>query len=144
MLAGPSQNITQPFGIGSPHTYLPGIPFSVSWQFALDQTDLFAFDRLGQVGVFSVLENGRWQSSNLLGLAGFARPGSAVAASQHFGGNNQTDVFVVGTNGQLNVFSAIGSGQWNGLHSIGPAGLARSGAALVVSQRYGLNDQTDV
>jgi len=46
--------------------------------------------------------------------------------------------------GQLNLFSAVGSGNWNGPQTIGPAGLAGSGASIAVSQGLGTNDQTDV
>ena len=56
----------------------------------------------------------------------------------------QSDVYVVDTLGQLNVFSAVGSGNWSEPQTISPAGLARSGASIAVSQGLGTNDQTDL
>ena len=43
-----------------------------------------------------------------------ADPGAPVAASQHFGVDNQTDVFLVDQNGKLNLFWETDDGAWNG------------------------------
>jgi hypothetical protein len=67
-----------------------------------------------------------------------------VAASPHYGVNNQTDVFAVGADGQLRVAWVLGGGAWNGPAGIGPAGLFPPGAAVAASPHYGVNNQTDV
>jgi len=139
-----SNSITQSFNTVLPPAYAPGGPFAVSQQFGLSQTDLFAIDRAGQLVVFYVVEAGHWNSTTGLGPTGLARRGAAIAASQQFGVNNQTDVFLVGQNGQLYVFWVDGAGAWNGPVGIGPGGNARSGANLAASQQFGISNQTDV
>ncbi|MDR3560781.1 MAG: hypothetical protein P4N59_04980, partial [Negativicutes bacterium] len=141
---GQSQTVTQSFDTEIPHPYTPGIPFSVSQQFGVNQTDLFAVDSAGQLGVFYVLENGHWHSSSPKGPAGMARPGAKVAASQHFGINNQTDVFLVDQNGHLNVFWVVDSGDWNGPKMIGAGNVGNPSEAVVASQHFGVENRTDV
>jgi hypothetical protein len=109
-----------------------------------NQTDLFVVDPAGQLSMFWAVGSGAWKGPQPIGAAGFAHPAAALAVSQRFGIPNQTDVFVVDTNGQLNVFSADAAGHWRGPQPIGPAGLAPTGAALTVSQRFGATNQTDV
>ncbi len=144
LFAGPSQTVTQTFDTVIPHPYTPGIPLAVSQQFGANQTDLFAVDSLGQLGVFYALENGHWHSSNPKGPAGLARPGAAVAASQHFGVNNQTDVFLIDQNGQLEMFWVVGSGDWNEPQKIGSGNVGGSGGTVVASQHFGVDNRTDV
>jgi hypothetical protein len=87
---------------------------------------------------------GVWNGPVLVGPAGLAKTGAAIAASQQFGALNQTDVFVVDENEQLNVFWVEGAGAWSNPVKIGPTGNAPSGAALAVSQQFGATNQTDV
>ena len=56
LLAGPSKTITQTFDTEAPHLFQPGKRFAVSQQFSRNQTDLFAIDSLGQLGVFHAFE----------------------------------------------------------------------------------------
>jgi hypothetical protein len=139
--ASPSKQLIQSFGTTVQPIYTPGGPVAVSRQFGADQTSLFAVSRTGQLGVFSVQGRGRWKQMSALGPVGLAHPGAAIAASQHFGAKNRTDVFLIAQNGQLNVFWVQGTGAWNGPLEIGPTHM-HSGA-LAVSQQFGV-DQTDV
>ena len=109
-----------------------------------DQTDLFIIDKDLQLNVFWAVGSGDWQGPKTIGPKGLAHSNAVVLATQHFGVDNQTDVFVIDMNGQLNVFSAVGSGDWSGPKTIGPTGLAAQTAALAVTQRFGTNNQTDV
>ncbi len=123
----------------------PGSAVTASQQFGINnQTDVFLVDKTGQLNVFWVDGAGVWQGPEKIGPAGFANPGSAVTASQQFGINNQTDVFLVDKTGQLNVFWVDGAGAWQGPEKIGPAGFANSGSAVTASQQFGINNQTDV
>jgi hypothetical protein len=71
-------------------------------------------------------------------------PGGALAVSQQFGAN-QTDVFMIDRDGQLAVFHVEPDEQWKVKTGIGPPGLARSGAPLAASRRFGVGpEQTDV
>ena len=145
LFAGPSQTITQSFGIEIPNPYRPGNRFAVSQQFGRNQTDLFAIDSAGQLGVFYILENGHWHSSKPIGAVGLARPDAAVAASQHFGVEDRTDVFLFDQNRKLNVFWIVGNGDWNGPLAIGSKVDADPNAGkIIASQRFGIDNQTDV
>ena len=73
------------------------------------------------------------------------RPARAgLAASQQFGWPDQTDVFVVGSDGTLNVFWATGAGGWNGPQPISAQGFAPPGAYVAASEHFGVPGQTDV
>jgi hypothetical protein len=144
--AGPSTSITQSFSESStiPPTYKPGGPLAVSQQFGANQTNLYAIDRAGQLVVFYAQGGGHWAQRLALGPICLAHPGAAIAASQQFGANNQTDVFLIDQNGQLNVFWVEGTGDWNGPVKIGSSGIAHSGGPLAVSQQFGADNQTNV
>jgi hypothetical protein len=123
----------------------PGCSSAASQQFgANNQTDVFLVDNSGQLNVFWVQGEGVWVGPVKIGPAGFAPPGSGLAASQQFGANNQTDVFLVDNAGQLNVFWVQGEGVWVGPVKIGPAAFAPPGSGLAASQQFGANNQTDV
>jgi hypothetical protein len=126
-----------PVGNANPGSYL-----AASQQFGLTQTDVFLFDKNGQLNVFWVDGGGAWNGPERIGTAGFANAGSPLASSQQFG-LTQTDVFVVDKNGQLAVFWVDGGGAWNGPELIGPANIASAGSNLAASQQFGLS-QTDV
>ena len=122
-----------------------GAPVAVSKHFGVDdKTDVFVVDTNGQLNVFSAVGSGNWSAPKTIGASGLTRSAASVVASQRFGTNNQTDVYVVNTQGQLNVFSAIGSGAWSEPQTVGPSGLTVSGAAIAVAQKPGTTDQTDV
>ena len=78
-----------------------------------DRTSVFVVRANGQLQVYWVL-GGAWNGQMLIGSTGCFPPGAAVAASPHYGVNNQTDVFAVGADGQLRVASVLGGGAWNG------------------------------
>jgi hypothetical protein len=124
----------------------PGAPLAVSRQFgAPNQTDVFVVDNNGHLNVFWTQKGGGWNGPTQISGSGFsAPPGAWVAASQRFGTNNQTDVYVVDNAGQLNVFSVVGVGAWSGPTKIGPPGFASPGAGIAASQQYGIANQTDV
>jgi hypothetical protein len=131
-----------PGGIGPAGNANAGSCVAACQQFGLNQTDVFLFDKNGQLNVFWVDNAGAWQGPGKIGPAGIANAGSPLAVSQQFG-LTQTDVFVIDKNGQLNVYWVDGAGAWQGPGKIGPAGLANPGSFLAASQQFGLN-QTDV
>jgi len=141
---GPSKDITQAFNMETPHPYQPGNRFAVSQQSGRNQTDLFVVDNAGQLAVFYALGNGRWHSSKQLGPEGMAHPDTAVAASQHFGVDGQTDAFLFDQNGTLNQFHAGSEGAWKGPEIIGPKSLAHFGACIAATQHGGDDNRTDV
>jgi hypothetical protein len=104
-----------PAGIANPGCFL-----AVSQQFGADnQTDVFLVDKHGQLNVYWVNKDGQWQGPGPIGPAGIANPGCFLAASQQFGADNQTDVFLVDRYGQLNVYWVNKDGQWQGPGPIG-------------------------
>jgi hypothetical protein len=131
-----------PLTIGPAGIANAGACVVASQQFGLYQTDVFLIDTNGQLNVLWVDNQGRFCGPQKIGPAGIANPGASLAVSQQFG-LNQTDVFLIDTNGQLNVFWVDNGGAWGGPKKIGPAGIAKSGAPLAASQQFGLN-QTDV
>ena len=131
-----------PITIGPSGIAAPGCFVAACRQFGLNQTDVFLFDKNGQLNVFWVDNAGGWNGPEKIGPAGFAPAGSFIAASQQIG-LNQTDVFVVDKNGQLNVFWVDNAGAWNGPEKIGPAGIAAAGSFVAASRQFGLS-QTDV
>jgi hypothetical protein len=101
-------------------------------------------DKHGQLYVFWVRGGGQWQGPNKIGPTGFrAPPGANLAVSQQFGAFEQTNAFVVDTQGQLQVFWIQG-GDWTGPQSIGKSGFTQPGAAMAATQQFGALNQTDV
>jgi hypothetical protein len=133
-------------GWNGPATIGSGLPagacVAASQQFGLSQTDVFVVDNNGQLNVFWVDNAGAWQGPEKIGPSHAFNPGCPLAASQQFGLSNQTDVFLIDTNGQLNVFWVDGAGVWQGPGKIGTPIFA-PGANLAASRQIGLN-QTDV
>ncbi len=126
-------------------TYINGGAVVPSQQFGLNRTDLFSVDQNGQLNVSWVDGAGSWNGPKPIGPPGIALPGCITAASQQFGANEQTDVFVVDQNGQLNVFWVNGAGTWQGPQPIGPAHAgSHAGIGLAASQQFGASQQTDV
>jgi hypothetical protein len=129
-----------PAGIANGGSFL-----AVSQQFgANQQTDVFFLDKNGQLNVFWVNGTSAWGGPEKIGPTSIGRPGSFLAASQQFGANEQTDVFLFDQNGQLNVFWVNGAGGWGGPEKIGPVLIGNPGSYLAVSQQFGANEQTDV
>jgi hypothetical protein len=114
-----------------------GAPIATCEQVVPPQTAAFVVDKTGQLNVFSVFESDPWSGPAKIGQAGFAPSGARLAASQQFS-LPQTDVFVADPSGQLNVFSATGSGPWSGPTKIGAAAFAAAGAAVGVSEQFGV------
>ncbi len=146
---GASTQVVQTFSTSVPPAYTPGGRFGVSRQAGLDQTNLYAVSRTGQLDVFSVQGEGRWKFVSRLGEPGLLRPYAAVAASEQFGAGNQTGVFAMGQAGfdgggkrKLWMFSVSGAGGWNEPQEIS-VGSYEPGGALAASRQFGL-DQTDV
>ena len=122
-----------------------GANIAASQHFGIDnRIDVFLIDKNGQLNIYWAEGSGNWNGPQPIGSKGLAHSGAPIAVSKHFGNDNQTDVFVVDTNGQLNVFSVVGSANWSGPKTIGPSGLTRSAAYVVASQRFGTDNQTDV
>ncbi|VWB44814.1 hypothetical protein BUB20358_02004 [Burkholderia ubonensis] len=67
-----------------------------------------------------------------------------LAASNQFGISDQTDVFLVDSEGTLQVAWVNGAGRWNGPVPISPPDLFPPGAAVAASNQFGLSNQTDV
>jgi hypothetical protein len=133
-----------PHTIGATDFAPAGGALAASRQFSLDRTDVFLVDNSGQLVVFYVDGTGDWQGPQTISAVNFAPPGCPVAACQHAGTTNQTDVFVVDNGGQLWFFWVIGGGAWNGPQKIGPAGFASQGAFLAASNQFGVAGQTDL
>ncbi|MBR7839301.1 hypothetical protein KDL01_38930 [Actinospica durhamensis] len=133
-----------PTAIGPAWRFPPGAPVAASVQHGVDnQTDVFAVDDDGQLQVFWVGGSGSWSGPVGIGQVGMFPPGASVAASAHYGVDNQTDVFAVDDSGQLQVFWVNGTGAWNGPVSIGRA-VFPPGASVATSAHYGIDNRTDV
>jgi hypothetical protein len=118
---------------------------ATSAQFGVpNQTDLFDVNNNGALEVRWVQAGGAWHGPLPISPPGLAQPGAHVAASPQFGIANQTDVFVVGTNGATRALWVQGAGAWHGPLAITPAGTAPAGAALATSNQFGIGNQTDV
>ena len=133
-----------PEKIGPAGLFLPGCYLAVSQQFGLNQTDVFAVDKNGQLDVFWAGGGGAWQGPQKIGAPQFMPGSYANLTASRQVGLNRTDVFMVTTSGQLEVFWVDGGGAWQGPKKIGPVGLAYAQfTPIAVSQQIGLN-QTDV
>ena len=108
-----------------------------------DQTDVFLFDRHGQLNVFSSKKEGSWSGPEPIGPTGFADPGAAIAVADQ-AGRGRTSVFVVDKKGTLIVFAADDAGRWGAPEDIGQPGDAPSGAYVVASPHFGVAKRTDV
>jgi hypothetical protein len=121
----------------------PGAAVATSPRYGVaDQTDAFVVGANGAVDMLWARGLGAWHST-AISAPGLAPPGAAVAASAQYGVAGQTDVFVTGANGAVELLWARGRGVWRGVPISAP-GLARAGAAVAASPRYGAADQTDV
>jgi hypothetical protein len=146
-----SDQWSAPVSISASGVFPGNAHIAVSQQFgAPEQTDVFAIDKDGQLTAYWVQASGPWNGPVRIGPKGLAPAGAPLAASQHFGLPDQTDVYVVDKNGALNVFSVQGTGPWSGGAQIGPTGLAptasqrSSGSYVAACQQFGLPGQTDV
>jgi hypothetical protein len=133
-----------PVAIGSRNFAYPEAGIAVSQHFGLNRTDVFVVDKNGQLNVFWVDSAGAWNGPQKIGTSGFAKPGSYIATSQQFGVTDQTDVFLVDTNGQLNVFTGNQAGAWSGPAKIGGPGTFLPASYIAASQQFGATNQTDV
>ncbi|WP_080413483.1 hypothetical protein [Burkholderia ubonensis] len=134
-----------PVPISPPGLFPSGAAVAASNQFGLsDQTDVFGVSSNGALHVAWVNGAGRWNGPVPISPPGLFPPGAAVSASNQFGLSDQTDVFVVSSNGALHVAWVNGAGRWNGPVPISPPGLFPPGAAVSASNQFGLSDQTDV
>ena len=137
-------------GEDQPASVTPASPLQArrsrsSQQFGIaNQTDVFVVANNGQLAVFYVEGSGKWQGPQTISAANFAPQGAVIATSQQFGIDNQTDVFLVGSNGQLVVFYINGRGSWQGPHAISAVNFAPPGAPVAAGQRLGVSNQTDV
>jgi hypothetical protein len=97
-----------------------GAAIAASQQFgAANQTDAFLISQNGALNVFWLDSAGTVSGPEVIGTAGFAPSGGAVAACEQFGAGGQTDVFVVnntgpGAPGWPVVCWVVGSGSWGG------------------------------
>jgi hypothetical protein len=142
----PTIPVTQSFWANTTNTiYRPGAPFAVSQQIGMgNQTNLYAVCQSGNLMVFSVVDGGHWNETALLGQDCMFHPLTTPAASELFGGNSQSNVFVMGQNEQLYTFFTQGTGGWSEPIPIGPANIISSRAYLAASQQFGISNQTDV
>jgi hypothetical protein len=146
---GPPPSWNAPAPIGPTDMFPPGAPVAASQQFGADnQTDVFAVSNEGQLMVAWVNGAGNWVGPAGIGPRRIFPPGAAVAASQQFGIDNQTDVFAVSSLGQLMVAwiyeGGDSPGDWSGPAGIGSVGVFPPGAALAASAQFGVDNQTDV
>jgi len=134
-----------PLGIG-PTGFAPaGAPVAVSQQFgAENQTNVFVVNNSGQLNTFWAEGSGAWQGPVPISAAGFATAGAHVAVSQQFGAANQTDVFTISKSGQLCTFWVESAGTWNGPVQISAPGYCSPIGAVVATQQFGAENQTNV
>ena len=134
-----------PQTLSAPGFAPPGACVAASPQFGVvNQTDVFVVDGEGRLCVFWVTGEGPWDGPYAISGPGFAPPGACVAASPQFGVPNQTDVFVVDSEGQLSVSWVTADGPWDGPKAITSPRFAHAGAPVVASQQIGIPNQTDV
>jgi hypothetical protein len=67
-----------------------------------------------------------------------------LAASNQFSLSNQTDVFVVSSDGATKVSWVQGAGKWQGPLAITTTGLTSPGGGVAASNQFSLPNQTDV
>jgi hypothetical protein len=134
-----------PFGITPGGTAPAGAGLAVAPQFGVpNQTDVFVVANSGAMEVSWVVGAGSWNGPLRISPSGLAPAGAPPAVSNQFGIPNQTDVFVVANGGATEVVWVQGAGGWNGPLGVSPTGLAPAGAALAVSNQFGIGNQTDV
>lgn len=141
--AAPAQRFTQTFDTIKAPAFRPGGPFAVSRRFGTGRTDLFAVSVSGQLETFSVNGASRWARSGAHGPIDMAQPGAAIAATERFGTDNQTGVFLIAQNGQLQAFWVSPNGV-DGPIPVGVKDLAPPGTPLAAARQLGARDQTDV
>jgi hypothetical protein len=138
-------NWNGPLGISPTGLALPGAALGVSNQFGVpNQTDVFVVANSGATDVSWVAGAGNWSGPLGITPSGTSPAGAGLAVAPQLGVPNQTDVFVVANNGATDVSWVAAAGSWSGPLRISPTGLAPAGAALVVSNQFGIPNQTDV
>jgi hypothetical protein len=82
------------------------------------QTDVFLFNKSGQLAVFYVVGAGVWSGAVTIGPANIGKPGGYLVATQQFG-SPQTDVIFNDVNGLHDVYWVWEAGAWQGpqIHS---------------------------
>jgi hypothetical protein len=108
-----------------------------------NQTDVYLVDKKGQLNVFSAQGNGPWTGPVAIGPSDFAAAGAPAAVLVPSGGS-QTNVFVTDKKGSLQLFSVEGGNPWSGPLQIGPPGVTTSGAYVVPSPQFGIENQYDI
>jgi hypothetical protein len=151
-------NVPGYFGFSQPFSvcgYELGEFLAAAPQFGDNQrTNLFAIGSSGQLMLFYVEGSGKWKQHVPIGPATFpptgplfAPPGAALAVANQAGISNQTDVFVVDSDGQLNLFRCEnGVTGWNGPQTISePPFAAPAGASVAASRIFdAASNQTGV
>jgi hypothetical protein len=139
-----AKGVSGPFAIGPKDICPPGAPVAASPQFGgHDQTDVFVFDKEGQLNVFWARGNGAFSEPVKVGPQGFVPGDGQLAASQRFG-TSETSVFAVDKMGALSRFFVDTTGGWKGPEPISAPDFAKPGAHVAVVQAAGRGDQTDV
>jgi hypothetical protein len=138
-----AKGMTGPTPVSAEKFATHGAPLAASRQFGANQTDVFLFDKDGQLNVFWARSAGSFKGPVKIGPADFVPNRAQLAASRRFGAN-QTDVFAVDKTGTLNSFGVDGTGSWQGPEKISKADFAHPGGHVVVGQRAGNANQTDV
>ena len=78
----------------------PGAPIAATRHFGMnDRTDVFIVNKSGELDMFWIEGPGVWNGPRELGTVGVTSSGTHVVASQHFGEDDQTDVFMLNTTG---------------------------------------------
>jgi len=125
----------------------PGAQLAVSQQFGLpDRTCVFVIDNTGMLNYFyyDIGNSTGWVGPVSLSAEQFAPPGARLATGGRAANSIETDVYVVDNSGTLQVFSVFSESSWSGPSPVSEVNFAPPGAALAVSPRYGVADQTDV
>jgi hypothetical protein len=122
----------------------PGTWIAASAQYGIPgQTDVFFVDQTGSVVAFWVVADGPWNGPAALTVARVAPPGTVLAATQHQGIDNQTDLFFIDQTGTVIALWVNGNGPWNGPLAL-TAPVANVRGRLAAGPKYGVGGVTNV
>ena len=89
-----------PVLVGPAALAAPGAPITATRHFGMsNRTDVFLVNTSGRLNMFWIEAAGVWNGPSKLGPDGVGASGTRVVASQHYGEDDQTDVFLLNTGG---------------------------------------------
>jgi len=129
--------------ISAPGLAPPGAAIGASPRYGVPgQTDAFLTGTNGAVDLLWANGAGAWHSTPI-SAPSLAPAGAAIATSPRYGAANQTDAFLVGTNGAADLLWANGAGAWHTTPISAPRS-APAGGPIATSPPGGVANRTDV